>query len=299
MRVDPRAIQLFLVVCREGTISGAARAEHMSQPSVSVTISQLERALGVKLFDRSRHGIILTPAGEALQRRAQAMENLLINARSEVQLIGLNIAGPLTIGGTPGALATLIPRVVASLEKEFPKFEMRILERADAVIHELLRSYHLDLAISTAGVYECPEDLRELVLLTDPFSLLVGPANSHLPDEISLSELSDARWVLPDAIGGFRRQIDALFIGSQTSVPAHVIRSDSLLTTKAIVRNTEFVTILPNEVATVEISTGVLRALRIREAGFRRQVGIRWLAERKPSPLARTFMEHAKRCRNI
>lgn len=295
MKTDPRALRLFLSVCREGTISGAARAQHLSQPSVSVAISQLERSLDAQLFTRHRQGIQLTAAGEALQRRAEAMEQLLDAAQQEVKLIDQQIAGPLVIGGTPGALVTLLPRMIPSFVQAYPRLQLRILERTEAELHDLLRNYHLDMAIGTVGMNTCPDDLQEQEILQDPFSLLAGRANAHLPDTLSLRELEGAHWVLPDALGGFRRQIDALFVSSQVTMPRNVIRSDSLLTMKAIVRETDYVTILPNAVAAAELAAGVIRAIRIEEADFQRRVGAIWLAERTPSPVTQAFLEYARR----
>ncbi len=294
MRLDPRGLRLFLAVCREGTISGAARSEHLSQPSVSVAISQLERALGTKLFDRFRQGIRLTPAGEALKRRTTAIENLMDAAQREIQLLRQDIAGPLVLGGTPGALATLVPRILSKFMTSSPKSEIRILERSEPELHKLLREYEIDLAVVTTGMKECPQDMTELTVLSDSFSIIAGRQNDHLPDEISLADVRDALWMLPDAIGGFRRQIDALFISTQTPLPQNVIRSDSLLTTKAIVRQTDYITILPSEVVSPELRAGTLREIRIKEVSFQRQVGITWLKEREMGEWVESFVEQAR-----
>ena len=96
--------------------------------------------------------------------------------------------------------------------------------------------------------------------------------------------------MLPEASGGFRRQIDAVFIAAQVATPANIIRCDSLLTTKALVRETDYVTILPREVAVAELSIGVLRAIPIAELNFVRQVGIRRLKERPGSPILDAFI---------
>jgi len=91
--------------------------------------------------------------------------------------------------------------------------------------------------------------------------------------------------VLPEAKGGFRRHIDALFIASEALTPRDVIRCDSLLTTKAIVRGGSRVTILPRLVAAAELSIGVLRGIRIVDAGINRSVGVRYVADRPLSEL--------------
>lgn len=299
MRIDPRGLRLFLAVCREGTISGAARAEHLSQPSVSVAISQLESAFDTKLFDRFRQGIQLTPAGEVLYRRAEAIENLIDTARREVKLLGESISGPLVLGGTPGALATLVPRVADSFSRTFPRLELRILERPESDLHKLLRGYEIDLAVVTAGMKESPRDMKEMAVMSDPFFIIVGRQNDHLPNDISLPDLENARWVLPDAVGGFRRQVDALFVSAKAPMPYNVIRSDSLLTTKSIVSRTDYVTILPREVVKPEVSAGVLREIGIREATFQRKVGFLWLKERKFSHLVQAFVDHTTKSLTI
>jgi DNA-binding transcriptional LysR family regulator len=98
---------------------------------------------------------------------------------------------------------------------------------------------------------------------------------------VSLRDVAALPWVLPEAQGAFRRQVDALFIAAQTPVPANVVRCDSLLTTKAIVRLSDRITILPRQVAASELSIGVLRGIEIREAAFQRSIGVRLRAGRR------------------
>ena len=294
MQLDPRALRTFLSVCRQGSISAAARSLNVAQPSVSVAMAQLERSVRAILFERSRTGIVLTRAGIAVRRRAEALETLLQSTTREIELLDIEVAGPLTIGGTPGALASVLPRTIERMRIAFPRFELRLLERTDAALLELLRNERIDLAVMTTGMDPVPSDIVEETLLSDPFDLIVGRENVDLPDSVHLKDLASASWVLPDAIGGFRRQIDAVFIAAQVPTPANVIRCDSLLTTKAIVRETNYVTILPREVAAAELSIGVLRALRIAELDFVRQVGIRRLRGRQTSPILEAFLDVAR-----
>jgi DNA-binding transcriptional LysR family regulator len=290
MQIDPRALRTFLAVCREGSISGAARHLNIAQPSVSVAMAQLERSVRATLFERSRTGIHLTRAGIAMRRRAEALESLLESTAREIDLLDCEVSGPLTVGGTPGALASVLPRTIDRMRAAFPRFELRVIERTDAALLDLLRSERIDLAIVTTGMDAVPPDIAEETLLSDPFDLVVGPENAHLPGSVRLGDLAEARWVLPEAVGGFRRQIDALFIAAQVATPANIIRCDSLLTTKAIVRATDYVTILPREVAAAELSIGVLRAVHIAELDFVRQVGLRRMKERPSSPILDSFI---------
>jgi len=284
--IDPRALRTFHEVCRAGSITGAARALNISQPSVSSAIALLEARLGATLFERTRAGIVLTPAGHALQARAQMLEHLLRDAQAEVTAASEGLSGPLRIGGTPGALVSLLPLAMARIEQVLPQITLSVLERADRDLTAMLREGDIELAFVTTAMEEPDEDLAERTLARDPFALIIGPDVGAMPNPFSLKQADQLRWVLPEAQGAFRRQVDALFANAGVPVPRDAIRCDSLLTTKALVRDCRRVTILPMRVAASELSMGVLRALPIAEAAFERNVGVRWLKERGMSPLA-------------
>jgi len=290
MTIDPRSLRIYLTVCRCGSLSAAARELNMSQPSVSVSIAQLEHAVGTTLFERSRTGITLGRAGHALWRRAEAMETLLTNAQHEIDLLADDVTGPITVGGTPGALASLLPHALRHFTDQHPRSQLLVMERSDAELIALLRKETIDLAIVTTEIDAPPDDIAEETLLRDPFDLIVGKQNDHLPGQIALADMADARWVLPAAIGAFRRQVDALFIATNSTTPNNIIRCDSLITTKSIVRQTDYVTILPREVASAELSIGALRSIRITGHDMLRSVGVRRVAHRTPPPVVEAFL---------
>lgn len=290
MALDPRHLRTFLAVCRANSISEAARRLNISQPSVSVAVAQLEQSLGARLFERARTGIQLTPAGVALRRRSEAMEALLVGAQREVSLLESGVSGPLVIGGTPGALASLVPKAVAAFRSEVPSFDLEVVERSDPNIMELLRNEKIDLALVTTGIDAPAPDMVEEDILRDPFAVIVGRAHDALPESVSLNEVSHLPWVLPEAHGAFRRQVDALFIAADVRTPLSVVRCDSLLATRAIVSETDYVTILPRQVVARELAMEVLRAIEIRNVNFVRTVGVRRLANRQLTPVATAFL---------
>jgi LysR family transcriptional regulator of abg operon len=289
MVIDPRVLRTFLAVCREGSISGAARQLNISQPSISVAIAQLEDRLDTKLFERGRRGIVLTSAGIALRRRAEMMEVLLREAEESVALAARGVRGPLAIGGTPGALVSLVPRAVAKMERN-AHLALSIIERSDAQLIELLRRGEIEVAVVTTGIEPPPPDIEERSIARDPFALIVGRAHDELGPTISLRETRDMGWVLPRAAGAFHRQIEALFLAAETPYPIDVIRCDSLLTSKAIVRRGRRVSMLPRGVVAAELSTGVLRSIPISDAVITRNIGIRTVSNRTLSELAAEFV---------
>ena len=287
--IDPRVLRTYLAVCREGSISGAARRLNISQPSVSVAIAQLERSLGGGLFDRGRQGITLTPAGDALLRRAEMMEVLLADAEAAVALARSGIRGPLRIGGTPGALVSLVPTAIARMERA-DHMALTVIERSDAQLTDLLRRGEIEVAVVTTGIETPPADIAERSIARDPFALIVGRAYADLGASVSLGAVATLGWVLPQAAGAFHRQIEAMFLAAETSLPVDVIRCDSLLTSKAIVQQGRRVTVLPRGVVKAELSMGLLRAIPISDVPITRTIGIRMLAAREPSELGRQFI---------
>lgn len=284
--IDPRALRTFHQVCQTGSISGAARSLNISQPSVSAAIAQLEARLGGRLFERTRTGIVLTAEGEALAARARMLDHLLHGAEEDMVAIRAGLSAPLRVGGTPGALVSLLPRALALMEAQHPRITLNVVERPDRDLLAMLRDGEIDLAFVTTGIEAPAPDMEERTLARDPFALIVGRANDSLPDRFSLREAARLRWVLPEAQGAFRRQVDALFLTAGVAVPTDAVRCDSLLTTKAIVRGSTRVTILPMQVSAAELSIGVLRAIALEEASFERSIGARWLKGRSLNPLA-------------
>ena len=284
--IDPRTLRTFHEVCRAGSISAAARALNISQPSVSNAIGLLEARLGAKLFTRTRAGIVLTPEGEALRRRAELLDNQLRDAEAEVAAAQEGIAGPLRVGGTPGALVSLLPHGLTALGASQSRLALHVIERPDRNLTGMLRAGEIEVAFVTTDIGEPPEDIAERTFARDHFALIVGGAHQDLPDQISLKQAAGLQWVLPEAAGAFRRQLDALFISAGVPAPRDVIRCDSLLTTLGIVRSGMRVTILPVQVAASELAFGSLRAIAISEAGFSRSIGARWVKGRALSPLA-------------
>lgn len=287
--LDPRALIVFEQVCLSGSISAAARALAVSQPSVSQTIALLESRLGVALLKRTSTGIELTREGQALRIKASALSMVLRDAREVVERAASGVSGTIRIGGTPGALVSLVPRALRLLDQAREVFDLSVIEASDEALSDMLRLREIEIALVTTGITSMRDEFIEWTVAEDPFALIVGRAHADLPNSISLGSISSLPWVLPRVGGGFQKQIQSLFISQQCSEPKNVVRCDSLLTTKAIVRKTSRVTILPRHVVEAELSVGVLRAIEIQNVTFNRQVGIRALANSDLSPLATRF----------
>jgi DNA-binding transcriptional LysR family regulator len=116
MRIDTRALELFVAVATCLSFRQAAEGLHMTQPPLSRAIRQLEERLGQRLFERDTQRVSLTAAGKALLPRAQKILALLDGAVAALQGLGDGIAAPLRLGlttsieaGSFGRLTTALP----------------------------------------------------------------------------------------------------------------------------------------------------------------------------------------------
>lgn len=286
MRLEPRQLRILRTVVRAGSFSAAARELNMSQPAVSVLIAQLERDVGVQLVQRGRQGAVPTQTGRILTRRAEMIEMVLDLARREVELGVAQIEGPLVIGGTPGALMSLLPPAISVLEDSGAQYALRIVEATDAELVEMLRDMRIDLAVGTVGLGAIPSDIIERPVLEDSFVLVMRAGHSFAGARATLAEIRSLDWVLPAVGGAFQRQIEAIFLSAGLSVPQRAVQCDSLATTREIIRRTDRVSILPYRVVKTDVDSRLLRQVALEGRPPPRQVGVRMLRERAQMQLA-------------
>ena len=96
--MELRVLRYFLIVAREENITKAAQVLHITQPTLSRQLAQLEEELGVRLFIRKNHNIVLTEDGMMLRRRAQELISLAEKTKRDFLCRETEISGEITIG---------------------------------------------------------------------------------------------------------------------------------------------------------------------------------------------------------
>ena len=124
--MDIRIMQYFLAIIREGTISGAAEALHVAQPSLSRQMRELEDELGVTLFERGNRRITLTEEGLVLRKRAEEMISLMQQTEDELSQVKNNTTGTIRIGAGESWAFQYIARVATELTHEYPGIKFSV-----------------------------------------------------------------------------------------------------------------------------------------------------------------------------
>jgi len=292
MEFDLRQLTNLLAIARFGSFSRAAAEQKTSQPALSNSIKQLERRLGARVLHRGRNGATLTEVGKSLARHARAIRIEMTRAASEASLHAQRISGPLVIGVTPVAVARLVPRTLTRLKREFPSMAVVV---HDTVFREAMAGLldgTIDVMVGPVGVYPKVEGVEEERLVVDPLSIIVRgkhPLTRHR--SMSLKNLAGADWVLPSDQSAFHRQIEALFITAGMGWPDACITTNSIVAMKSIVMHTDYVTIMPRQLVSLERSKLLLHCIGLNESGRSRALGLSWARDRELSPIAARFAQ--------
>ena len=290
MKMDPRRLLDLLAIARSGSFSSAAEAMNVSQPALSQSVALLEREVGTRVLERGRHGASLNNFGEVLMFHAEALEQLLVRAKEEMDLHIQGIEGPLAIGITPVSAVGFVPRALELLLRETPNVSISLVEGLDNEIIQQLRTRNLDLLVSRVGVQPRYNDVAEEQLFSVDWAVVTGP---HHPvarkKSIKLSELTDVQWVLPFGGSAFREQLERVFASAQMDWPSRTISTNSILAIKAVVMDTDCVTIMSPRLVDVEVKAGRLHAVPLEDLAPMREVGLMWRRRDTMSPIAERF----------
>ncbi len=256
MDPDPRRLLTFREVARQRSFSRAADALSLTQSAVSQQVAALERQLGLRLLDRGRGGLRLTPAGRTLVEHADALADRLQIAASQLSELAADQRRALRAGAFPSALATILPAAVSRLLAAQPDIDVDVREGSFAQLVAGVREGTLHVAVTfqdaSAPRREHPGTERH-DLLEEPMVLAL-PARHRLARRrrVGLAELASDTWIAPSRDGMIHRA--CLAAGFEPRIP-FVTRDP--LAIRAMVRAGLAVTLAPRMLA------GELEGLRV------------------------------------
>ena len=174
--MELRIMEYYLAVVREGNISAAAEALHVSQPALSRQIKDLEEELGVTLFERGSRRIRLTEEGMILRRRAEEMVRLMQITESEISRAHSSLTGEVHIGAGESLAFHHLSRIAGEIHKEHPDVRFTITSGDTADLLDQLDNGLVDIALiftdydhsQYQGIRLPADDRLGLLLSSDP-----------------------------------------------------------------------------------------------------------------------------------
>lgn len=152
IQMELRVLRYFLMVAREENITKSAELLHITQPTLSRQLAQLEEELGIKLFKRGQHSITLTEDGMLLKRRAQEIIELTERTEKELSNVTENLSGEVAIGSGETKSVHVLARIMANFRKEHPDVSFHMYSSVANDIKERMEKGFLDIGLLTEPV---------------------------------------------------------------------------------------------------------------------------------------------------
>jgi len=184
----------------------------------------------------------------------------------------------------------LVPQALGRLHGETPNISVSVLEGLDEAM-TALHDGEVEIVVGPIAVFPASRELIEEPLVSDPLGVVMRARNPLARRRsLSLRDLRDVSWALPSERSAFRRQLEALFVTAGVQWPTLCLTTNSMTALKAIVTNSDAITIMPRRLVALEIRTRRLASVPLRDTGRERTLGMTWLRRRALSPIAERFL---------
>jgi DNA-binding transcriptional LysR family regulator len=282
-------LRYFLAVARSGRFTLAARQLHVTQPTVSSAIAELELEMGVRLFHRGRQ-VELTLEGRTLVDYAVQIEDLLDEARERVAGGAPQPGDSFRFGAIDAAVIYLLPQVLRDYVADHPEVELAIeVGPTSRDLVEQVLANRAEFAVISLP-YEQPR-LRTLTVLRDEMPLVVGPSHP-LADcgRVAIQDISQEPFILfqPDSVS--RRIVDEHFAEAGFT-PRTVMEMRSPEAMRKLVEAGVGISFLPRITVAESLSSGALREVKVTGLALHREIGLAWRQGRYFGPAVRALIE--------
>lgn len=244
--MDLRLLRYFIACVENKTMHAAAAAVNVSQPALSKAIRNLEMDLGVALLDRQPRGVVPTPFGETLFRYAKMVDSEMRRAVAEIDAMKGMTRGSIVIGVIP-TMSTVISDVARLVMQRHPGLKLQLRVAFSAELTAALLDGEIDIAIlllPPAGA-QLGLEIRPL-LQTSPTVVVRSGHPLENRKHLTLRELADYPWLIPDYPPSHRNIIQQAFIDAGMTPPVAAIKVSTVIFFDSLIRQTDLVTVVPS-----------------------------------------------------
>ena len=271
--VDPK-LETLLRVAEVGSFTQAAKILSLTQPAVSQHIKQLEKELGIRIFNRSEGQLHLTTEGELVLGYAKRVRMLYQNLQQSLSDYKSQ-AKRLSVGITHTAESNLIAEVLAQYCSEHPGVRLTILTDTISNLYNKLKTYEIDIAVVEGKVYDA--SLNSILIDTD--CLVLDVANESplaRKSSVTLDELKKENLILRLPSSGTRNLFVSHLESNGMSIDEFniILEVDNIATIKDLIRRGFGVSILAKSACYDEASKGKMRLLPVENLGMIREINL-------------------------
>jgi LysR family transcriptional regulator, low CO2-responsive transcriptional regulator len=293
--LEPQRLRLLVELRRRGSISAAAEACRMGQPSATKHLKTLEAAIGDKLVQRNGRASGLTEAGEIVAIHAQRVLDTLDGMQEELRALHGAERGTLTLAAstTPGSY--VLPSILECFAERHPRVDVDVVIGSSRWVAE--RVARREVSLGLAGEVVWPEGVLAEPFLDDEVVGIVAPGRLELRDGRAPAERLAAETLLVREAGSSTRAVAERFLARVGYRPAKRWELDSNEAIKRSVRAGLGIGFVSRLVVAEELGRGELDAFGVDGAGpMRRSVYLLRPDGREPVPAERAFIQTLCSC---
>jgi LysR family transcriptional regulator of abg operon len=294
--VELRQVHQFLAVVKHRNLGRAAEELNIAQPALSKSIRRLEQLLQVKLIERHPRGVEPTDFGRALAAHAELIAVEVSHTMSTISALREARQGHITVGAAPGSSTDLLPRATSALLKKHPDLRMTVIGGLSDTLLDALGRGALDFMISGLSGLAPSENLIHEKLFTDRVTVV---ARSRHPlahaARLDPGDLVGQRWILPNPNVLTRQQLEAFFRKQDLAPPNVVIETNSVSHIMAVLRHSDLLGFMPEQLIEFSGAAGDLVSLDLPEAVWHRAVGLSYRRRGFMSPASSALIEELRR----
>ena len=295
-----RMLRHFLRASQTRNFHQAAKAEAITQTALTKSIQQLENALGVTLFDRSRRGVLLTRFGDALLVRAKRVEAECKYIEREIGEMRSGRDGELTIAAGSIWSSLLLPRIISELQKGWPNSSFTILRSSGSQFPGLFARDEIDVGLGAldsiigSGKTLAEEFVYEPISEIETAFFACGSHPLHGKASVSAEQLGMYPWAFFRSDPELNRRISAYFALQGLDQPHTFLTSDSVSGVMEALRNTNLITCLPTPLSSIATLFGVA-PLPTNHSPWKFQTGIMYRSAIVGYPLFENLVARLRR----
>jgi DNA-binding transcriptional LysR family regulator len=285
-RLKLRDLDILMAVLETGSMGKAASRLGISQPAVSKAMVELETALGVKLVDRSRRGV--------LGKRSIAIFNDLRQGVQDIDFLSDPTTGEIRIGTTePVAMAIVLP-AIDRLVRQYPRMFFHVVAGDTGTLYRELTERNVELAVSRI-IGRLPDELSAEILFHDSFAVVSAATNPLTRRrKLTLAELANEPWTLYPFDSFFGSMIADAFRASGHELPRLTVSTLSTNVQNELLATGRFLTVLPGFMLRVPGRNPPLKALPVALPNAPMPIGIITLKNRTLTPPAQLYVDNVR-----
>jgi len=294
-RVKLHDLHVLMAVAQAGSMNKAASLLNTGQSAISRSIAALEDAIGVRLVDRTAHGVAPTEYGRALLDGGAAAFDELRQAVRKIEFLADPTAGEVRIGCTPLLATSFVSAVIDQLSRRYPRMVFHLVTGYVETLYRELSDRHVDLLVARRFGPIAGEQL-DFQFLFDDSSVVAAGAQSPLARrrKIKFADLLKASWVLPPPGSEIASIAMEAFRANGVDAPRTTVVTDSPHARMSLLATGRFVTILPASALKFPAVRPEIKILPVHLPMTSVPSGVVTLKTRALSPVAQLFIDRAR-----